>query len=124
MMGLDYATYVAWEVGFPLAIVGAFLLGSTLFMIVLMFLKYRIPSLQGLYHSMYSPLLRFLGLIYEGPSTRHLQNWRSDGGTYEPQKRSLYCAIADGVLAFPCSFVRLLHRETVYIFKLFMPIAS
>ena len=72
-MGLDYATYVAWEVGFPLAIVGAFLLGTTLFMIVLMFLKYRIPSLQGLYQSMYSSLLRFLGLIYEG-QTEEMEN--------------------------------------------------
>ena len=73
-MGYDYATYVALEVGFPLAIVCAFLLGSTLFMIVLVFLKYRIPSLQGLYHSMYSSLLRFLGLFYEGQTLEEMEN--------------------------------------------------
>ena len=73
-MGLDYATYVALEVGFPLAIPFAFLLGSTLFMIVLVFLKYRIPSLQGLYRSMYSSLLRFLGLFYEGQLLEEMEN--------------------------------------------------
>ena len=73
-MGYDYATYVALEVGFPLAIVCAFLLGSTLFMIVLVFLKYRIPPLQGLYHSMYSSLLRYLGLFYEGQTLEEMEN--------------------------------------------------
>ena len=73
-MGLDYATYVALEVCFPLAILFVFLLGSALFMMVLVFLKYRIPSLQGLYHSMYSSLLRFLGLFYEGQALEEMEN--------------------------------------------------
>lgn len=63
-MGLEYGTYVAWEIVFPLAMVGVFLLGSTLFMIVMVLLKYRIPSLQGVYSSLHSPLLEFFQFLY------------------------------------------------------------
>lgn len=63
-MGLEYGTYVAWEIVFPLAMVGVLLLGSTLFMIVMVLLKYRIPSLQGVYSSLHSPLLGFFKFLY------------------------------------------------------------
>ena len=37
---------------------------------------------------------------------------------------ALYCATGDGDIGRPVQLCVTLHRERVYIFKLFMPIAS
>ena len=64
-------------------------------MIVLVFLKYRIPSLQGLYRSMYSSLLKFLGLFYKGQVLEEMENG------------SCFLLIALIITSIPVSFVAL-----------------